>query len=523
MKGTVYLVGAGPGDPKLITLRGLELLQTADVIVYDRLAHPSLLNHARTDAEKIFVGKESAHHVVKQPDINRILVGRALAGKNVVRLKGGDPFVFGRGGEEAEICHDAGILFEIIPGITSAIAAGAYAGIPVTHRDASSSFAVITGHERDDSRESGTREPGQAEQRRNWAHIAYAADTLVFLMGVENLHEITSQLQKYGRDSDTPVALVQWGTWPKQRVVVGTLATIVSDIHNAKLTSPAVCIVGEVVRLRETLRWFDDPAARPLFGKRVLVTRTREQASTLSDLLRSRGADPVEFPLIKIQRLDDYSSLDSELSLLNAYDWVVFTSTNAVDIAAERMDKLQFDSRTFSSCKIAVIGPATAAALWNRCRIIADYVPEEAVAESVIENWPDQNLNGKRILIPRAAEARELLPDALRKMGAEVNVQHAYETIIDNSNTENLLDLLRTHQLDVLTFSSSSTVKNFVEALGITDNQELSELLSGCIFAAIGPITADTMRSYNFPVHIMAEEHTIPGLVSALERYPYVK
>ena len=308
--GTVYLIGAGPGNPKLITVRGMELLQTCDVIVYDRLAHPALLNYVRPDAERVYVGKQSANHSMKQADINALLIDRAQQGKSVARLKGGDPFVFGRGGEEAEECHAASVPFEIVPGVTSAIAAPAYAGIPVTHRDAASSFAIITGHERTEERESGTREPGNAEQRRDWKHIANAGDTLIFLMGVEALPEITARLMENGRNRETPVALVQWGTWTRQRVVTGTLENIVQIVKDAKLTPPAVCVVGEVVKLRETLRWFDDPATRPLFGKKILVTRAREQASGFSDALRLRGAEPIEFPVIKIQRVENYNALD---------------------------------------------------------------------------------------------------------------------------------------------------------------------------------------------------------------------
>ena len=335
-RGTVYLIGAGPGNPKLITVRGMELLQTCDVIVYDRLAHPALLNHVRADAERVYVGKQSANHSMKQADINALLIDRAKSGKSVARLKGGDPFVFGRGGEEAEECHAAGIPFEIVPGVTSAIAAPAYAGIPVTHRDAASSFAIITGHERTEERESGTRTAGDAEQRRDWKHIANAGDTLIFLMGVEALPEITTRLMENGKDKETPVALVQWGTWTRQRVVTGILANIVQVVKDAKLTPPAVCVVGEVVKLRDTLRWFDDPQTRPLFGKKILVTRAREQASGFSDALRLRGAEPIEFPVIKIQRLENYDALDSALSELSAYDWIVFTSANAVPVFAER-------------------------------------------------------------------------------------------------------------------------------------------------------------------------------------------
>lgn len=520
MTGTVYLIGAGPGDPKLITVRGLELLQTADVIVYDRLAHPSLLSHARPDAEKVYVGKASAKHAMKQPDINALLVDRAKQGKSVARLKGGDPFVFGRGGEEAEVCHEAGVPFEIVPGITSAIAAPAYAGIPVTHRDAASSFAVITGHERDDASEAGTRTPGAAEQRRNWAHIAHAADTLVFLMGVEALPDIAERLQAHGRDPQTPVALVQWGTRTNQRVVTGTLATIVEEARKAVITPPAVCIVGEVVKLRETLRWFDDLASRPLFSKRIVVTRAREQASDLSDLLRARGAEPDEFPVIKIVPRADLSELDNALADLSRYDWILFTSTNTVPIFTERLQALGKDARAFHATKLAAIGPATAEALREHLRLRADFVPTEAVAEAVLEQWPDADLTGKRILLPRAAEAREILPEKLTERGATVDVIPVYDTVM--GETDSVLDLFRgilsAGLIDAITFTSSSTVHNFVQALTKGKTEELPELLAKVQLAAIGPVTADTIRSYGLTPQIIAEEHTIPGLVAALEK-----
>ncbi len=517
--GKVYLIGAGPGDPGLITVRGLERLRAAEVVVYDRLAHPALLDLARPDAERIYVGKASAQHAMKQPDINALLVEQAQQGKTVARLKGGDPFVFGRGGEEAEACRAAGVTFEIVPGVTSAIAAPAYAGIPVTHRDAASSFAVVTGHERDDAREPGTREPGAAEGRRHWATLAHAADTLIFLMGVEALPEIAARLQEHGRDPATPVALVQWGTWPSQRVVTGTLATIVEEARRAGLTPPAVCVVGEVVRLREALRWFDDPATRPLFGKRVLVTRAREQASALSDRLREKGAEPVEFPVIKIARLEDYRDLDAALSRLQEYAWAVFTSANAVPIVAERLEGLGLDARAFGQTRIAAIGPATAEALRTHLALRADFVPTEAVAEAVLEQWPEPEMQGRRVLLPRAAEAREILPEQLRARGATVDVLPVYNTVLDASAAESLRAQLEQGALDILTFTSSSTVRNFAQAITDGETARLPALVGNTLVAAIGPITADTAREFGLNPQIVAEEHTIPGLVTAIEEF----
>ncbi len=517
--GTVYLIGAGPGDPKLITVRGLELLQNCEVVVYDRLAHPALLQHVPAQAERIYVGKASAHHAMRQPDINALLVDRARQGKSVARLKGGDPFVFGRGGEEAEYCRAFGIPFEVVPGVTSAIAAPAYAGIPVTHRDLAASFAIITGHERDDQGEAGTRTPGAAEPRRNWARIAHAGDTLIFLMGVEALPEIAARLQEQGRAPETPVALVQWGTWTKQRVVTGTLATIVDVVKRAGLTPPAVCVVGEVVGLREKLRWFDDPARRPLLGRRIVVTRAREQASALSDLLRAKGAEPVEFPVISIARLPDDGELDKALADLSRYAWIVLTSANAVPVLSERLAALGLDGRAFARTKIACIGPATAEALRQQIGLRADFTPTEAVAEAILAQWPDGDLTGRRILLPRAREARDLLPDQLRERGAAVDVLAAYETVLDEADAPALRAELERGAIDAITFTSSSTVRNFAQALTQGDLTRLRDLLARTTLAAIGPITADTAREMGLTVALSADDHTIPGLVAALESY----
>ncbi len=520
--GVVYLVGAGPGDPGLLTLRGAECLARADVVVYDRLAHPDHLRHVRPDAERVYVGKQSAHHAMRQEEINRLIVERAVRGQVVCRLKGGDPFVFGRGGEEAEACLEAGVRFEVVPGVTSAIAAPAYAGIPITHRDMASSFAVITGHERDGAGEAGNRPAGPAEGRRDWARIAWAADTLVFLMGVERLGEITSRLMEHGRKPETPVALVRWGTWPQQEALVTTLGEAAEEVLRRGFKAPAVTIVGDVVRLRERLRWFD---TRPLFGRRVLVTRAREQASALSDLLREAGAEPVEFPVIRIQPPSDHSALDDalrrqsevsiengKLKIENPYSWIVFTSANAVRAARERLTALGLDSRAFAGGRIAAIGPATADAL-AEMGLRADFVPSRFVAESVVEEWPDREMVGKRVLLPRAAEARELLPDALREMRAEVDVVTAYETVLDGSAADKVRARLRDGEIDAITFTSSSTAQNFVESVG----SEFARGLSGKVLvAAIGPITADTARDLGLPPDVMADEHTIPGLVQAL-------
>jgi uroporphyrinogen III methyltransferase / synthase len=515
--GTVYLIGAGPGDPGLLTIRGKEALECADAVVYDRLAHPALLNYVRPNAERIYVGKASANHAMKQPDINATLVRLALEGKTVARLKGGDPLVFGRGGEEAEICREHGVPFEFVPGVTSAIAAGTYAGIPITHRDAASSFAVITGHERED--DASKSQAGAAEGRRNWARLAWAADTLVFLMGVENLHEITSRLIENGRSPETPVGIVQWGTWSKQRVVTGTLSTIVQVVKDNGITSPAVSIVGDVVSLREKLRWFDDPVQRPLFGKKVLVTRAREQASGLSASLRALGADPVEFPAIKIVPERPYTELKSALADLAEYGWLVFTSVNAVTSFAEALEDLGLDARALSAIKVAAIGPATALEVKTSLGIRPDFVPQEAVAEAVLAGWPDKELTGKRVLMPRAKEAREVLPNGLRALGATVDVIPVYTTILDGSGSEELLQLLKDHELSALTFTSSSTVTNFIQSLGSPSPRALTDLIGATAIISIGPITTNTLLENGITPSVTAAEHTIPGVLSALTAY----
>ncbi|MDX1932748.1 MAG: uroporphyrinogen-III C-methyltransferase [Capsulimonadales bacterium] len=508
--GTVYLVGAGPGDPGLLTLAGRQALTRADVVIYDRLAHPSLLRFAPPDAERLFVGKQSAHHFVRQEDTNALMAERARAGKTVVRLKGGDPFVFGRGGEEGEYLRAQGVPFVVVPGVTSAIAAPAYAGIPVTHRDAASSFAVITGHERAEERESGERAAGQAEQRRRWDRIAFAADTLVFLMGVEALPEIVARLIEHGRSPSTPVALVQWGTWTRQRVVTGNLETIVEIGKTAGITAPAVTVIGEVVRYRETLRWFD---VGPLFGKRVLVTRAREQASTLAEDLRARGAEPIEFPTIRITPpADDYAALEAVLAVdAPAFDWVVFTSANAVSHVFDWLLRTGRDARTFAGCRIAAVGTATAEALKER-GILADFVPSEFVAEAVVAQFPEP-VRGRRLLLPRATEGRETLADLWRAQGALPEVVAVYRTERETEGADEIRAMLANGEIDAITFSASSTVRNLATALAGATVPE------GVCLAAIGPVTAETCRELLREPDCIADTHTMDGLTAALAQW----
>lgn len=495
-RGRVYLVGAGPGDPGLITLRGRDCLARADVIIYDRLANPQLLSQARADAERIYVGKEASRQALSQEEINRLLVDRARQGQVVCRLKGGDPFVFGRGGEEAEALVAAGIPFEVVPGVTSAVAAPAYAGIPVTHRRFSSSLAIVTGHE----------DPTKEESAIRWERLATAVDTLVFLMGVRYLPEIVQQLLAHGRPPETPVALVRWGTHPGQETLVGTLANIVQKVAEAGFQSPAVTVVGEVVSLREKLRWFD---TQPLFGQRVLVTRTRAQASALSELLRERGAEPVECPVIQIRPLDFQARLQELATAGFPVDWLIFTSANGVEIFFAGLHEIGRDARALGRVKLGALGPATGAALAER-HLRVDYGPSKFIAEQFLEEFPEP-VEGQHILIPRARAAREALPEGLKARGADVEVLPVYETVRDGAGAAAVQRQLAAGEIDWVTFTSSSSVEHFVALVG--------PVPSGVKVACIGPVTADTAREKGLRVDVVAEEYTIPGLVQAIERY----
>lgn len=493
----MYLVGAGPGDPGLITVKGRECIRAADCIVYDHLAAESLLDEARAGAELIYVGKCSAHHTLPQGEINRLLVAKAGEGKVVTRLKGGDPFVFGRGGEEAEELVQAGIPFEIVPGVTAAIAVPAYAGIPITHRKAASSFAVITGHE----------DPTKRQSSIAWDKLATGVDTLVFLMGVANLPYISEQLIRNGRPASTPVAVIRQGTIPGQETVAGTLSDIVERVRQAGLTPPSVIVVGEVVSLRETLRWFDN---RPLSGKVVLVTRTREQAGKLSQALQEQGAEAIEVPSIELEPVADSPELNAAIGGLARFDWAFFTSANAVDIFLGQVKARTGDPGDLKKLKLGAIGPATAEAL-RRFGLNADYVPRRFVAEGVLEDIDPSLVKGKRVLLPRADIARPDLVEGLRAMGAEVQQVVVYHTVpAKNGGREALREVLR-RRVDIITFTSSSTVQNFVAMLG-----DERRALNGMLVACIGPVTADKARELGLKVDITASEHTITGLVSAI-------
>jgi uroporphyrinogen III methyltransferase/synthase len=493
-KGRVYLVGAGPGDPGLITVKGLACLQKADVVVHDRLVNAGLLRQAPQGCEMINVGKSPQRHTLPQEAINALLVEKALAGKVVVRLKGGDPFLFGRGGEEAEALAEAGVPFEVVPGVTSAIAAPAYAGIPVTHRDHTSTFAVVTGHE----------DPTKADSSLDWQKLATGVGTLVCLMGVGNLPQIVAKLIEHGRDPRTPVAIVQQGTEARQKTVTGTLADIVERAREADIRPPAVTIVGEVVALREKLRWFD---TKPLFGKRVLVTRSREQASALSERLRELGAEPLEHPAIEIAPPKDMAPLDEAIAKLSAYDWLIFTSVNGVRAFVARMSEKGTDIQALARLKIAAVGPATAQAL-QEYGLRVDHMPQVYRTEEIAAGLTD--IAGERILLPRAERAGKQLARALRGRGALVDEVIAYRTLAVGAPHE-LKALLEDEQIDIVTFTSSSTVRNLVRML---DGD--IECLQRPVVACIGPVTARTAERLGIHVDVVASEHTIAGLVEAI-------
>lgn len=500
MAGMVYLVGAGPGDYRLISMKAVDCLKMADVVVYDRLADDRILRWAPDDAEYIYVGKASSNHTMKQEDINQLLVDKAKEGKCVVRLKGGDPFVFGRGGEEGLLLRENNLPFEIVPGITSAISVPAYAGIPVTHRAVATSFAVVTGHE----------DPTKGKSNMRWEHLATGVDTLVFLMGVANLPHITSKLIENGRSADTPAAVIRWGTKPEQRTLVTTVGKAAEDVEKNGIKPPAIFIVGEVVKLRDSLQWFDNLSQRPLFGKRILVTRARSQASKLTAKLENLGAEVFEAPAISMaDPADNYAALDQAIDHLQDYQWLIFTSANGVGRFFARLFQADKDVRALGYAKIAAIGSATAEKL-KQYGIVADVIPGEYRAEGIIEALKGKLPPHAKVLIPRAEEAREILPETLREMGAEVDVAAAYRTVCGQVDGKALAAEIQDGQFDMVTFTSSSTVKNLVEIIGSAD------LLKDVKTACIGPITADTAKSLGIDPDIIAKEYTIDGLVEAI-------
>ena len=501
-KGKVYLIGAGPGDPGLITVKGRECIIRADVVIYDHLANEALLSFASADAELIYAGKVGGAHNREQWQINELLVEKALAGKVVARLKGGDPFVFGRGGEECEALADAGILFEVVPGVTAGIGAPAYAGIPLTHRDFTTSVAFVTGHEH----------PGKETSEIDWERLSLGSGTVVFYMGMKNLPQITENLIDHGRSPETPVALIRWGTRPEQEILIGTLADIAGKALKAGFKAPAITIVGEVVKLRGKLRWFDN---RPLSGRGILVTRAADQAGEFSSMLAELGACVHECPTISIVPPEDCSELDRAIASLAGFHWLIFTSVNAVKYFFDRLAALGFDTREIGACRVCAVGPKTAAALLP-FGVRADLVPDDYKAEGVIAAFGAIDVKGKRFLFPRGDKARDVIPSGLADLGGEVFAPVAYCNVIPEVLPEHLLAALQERRIDCITFTSSSTVENLGAMLG---ENRLLHLLEGVAVAAIGPVTARTCRELGLEVCIEPKEHTLAALTEEMVKY----
>lgn len=495
------MVGAGPGDPALATLKAVECLRQAEVVIYDYLASERLLEFAPPEAERIYVGKKAGDHAMGQEQINSLLVKKGRDSV-VVRLKGGDPFIFGRGGEEALALREAGVRFEVVPGVTSAIAVPAYAGIPLTHRGLAVSVAFVTGHEM----------PGKETSDIQWDRLATGVDTLVFLMGVKNLQVITSQLIAHGRAVETPVAIIRWGTTAEQQTVTGTLVDIAQIAEEAAIKPPAIIVVGEVAGLRQHLNWFEE---RVLFGKTVVVTRAREQASDFRVLLESKGAQCFEFPTIEVVPPTSWGPLDKAIEKLAQYDWVLFTSVNGVRFFFQRLEEQGEDVRALHGIRIGAIGPKTAASLAER-GLRLDLVPPEYRAEAVIEAMGGEEVEGKRFLLPRAAKAREILPEKLEEMGGQVDVVPVYETIRPTERSEEVQSLLEKGEISCVTFTSSSTVENFA---AMFPGEDLPALVVKAAIACIGPITAETARDHGLEVDIMPAEYTVEALATKIVEY----
>lgn len=492
--GVVYLVGAGPGDPGLITVRGMECLRRAEVLLYDYLAGERLLNAVPTDCEKIYVGKKAGCHSMQQEAICALLVEKAREGRRVVRLKGGDPFVFGRGGEEALVLAEAGVAFEVVPGVTSGIASPAFAGIPVTQRGSAASVAFVTGHEA----------PGKTESDIDWERLATAVDTLVIFMGVGNLPGIVKQLVANGRPGSTPAALVEWGTLPKQKTATGTLDSIVDEVATAGVKPPAIIVVGEVVALREHLQWFEK---RPLFGKRVVVTRSRSQASRLSAWLAELGATTVECPTIEIEPVGESAELDRAVRNVSRYDWIIFTSVNGVRFFFDRFFQEGRDIRDLGTPRLGAIGPATADCLRD-LHLRVDFVPSRFVAECFAEEFLQQcHPQGKRFLLPGSDKARDVIERAITEAGGEFDFVTLYRNVAVSGESPGFRAMVEGPSPDWVTFTSSSTARNFFAAWG---GGRPGRMVS------IGPITSAALREAGHEPDAEAVEHTIEGLVRAL-------
>jgi uroporphyrinogen III methyltransferase/synthase len=493
--GRCHLVGAGPGDPGLVTLRARALIADADVIIHDYLANPRLLAWSKPGAELIYAGKRAGQHTLTQDEINALLVDKTKAGLDVVRLKGGDPFVFGRGGEEALALQQAGLAWDVVPGITSAIAGPAAAGIPVTHRGLAASFVVATGNE----------DPNKPEPDLDFAAIARSPGTKVFLMGVDRIGSIAERLIAEGMPPKTSVALVRWATLSAQQTLVATIETVAAEVDKVSFQPPAVTIVGDVVNLRETLRWFEN---RPLFGKRIVVTRTREHAGILSEQLEALGADVDELPTIRIEPPKDILEFGELVRDAHTYNWIVFTSPNGVRSFFDLFFKIYSDARDLGSCRIAAVGPATADEV-RKYRFAVDVQPKEYVAEAILDALLEvESVENLTFLLPRADIARDTLPKELVKRGAIVDEVVAYRTVPETEDVTGAKVRLADQGADYVTFTSASTAEHFA-ALGIP-------LKPGCRTVSIGPVTSEALREKGLPVSIEAKQHDIPGLVEAI-------
>lgn len=497
-KGICYLAGAGPGDPGLLTLKAKACLKLADVVVYDYLCNPQILKWAPEKAEIIYVGKKAGAHTLSQEEINALLVEKTKAGKCVVRLKGGDPFLFGRGGEEAEALADAGLAFEIVPGVSSAIAGPAYAGIPVTHRGHTSQLTIFTGHE----------DPSKSESSLDYKALASQPGTKVMLMGVERIGQISSALIENGADAGMPVALVQWATTGRQRTVTGTLRTIAAVVAETNFQPPAVAVFGGVVDLRKKLNWYE---TLPLFGKRIVVTRTRRQAGFLTADLRLLGADIIELPTIRIDPPADLLEFGRMVQDAHTYDWLVFASPNGVDAFFEMFYKIYGDAREIGGVRIAAIGPATAQRVKD-FHLKVDLMPEQAVAEAVCKAFQkEQSIENEKILVIRPEVTRDVLAKKLTELGAIVDEAVAYRTVPETADLQGGMARFREEGGDLITFTSSSTAENFM-ALKLPIPPNLKT-------ASIGPVTSKTMRELGLKVDLEAKQHDVPGLIQAIRTF----
>ena len=482
------MVGAGPGDPGLITVKGRQALGRADCVLYDHLASERLLEYAPPRAERIYVGKKRAKHEMSQEEISALLVERARRGWTVVRLKGGDPFIFGRGGEEMEALAAAGIPFEIVPGVTTPLGLAAYTGVPLTHREHTSAVTFVTGHRVD---------------AIDWGKVG-ASETVVLFMGLMNFAAIAQEMIARGRSPDTPAMAVRWATRPDQETLVGTLSTLPALVAQNGLKPPATIVIGEVVALRERFNWFE---RLPLFGKKIVVTRDRRQAEDLAGPLGELGAEAILLPAIEVREAEDPEPLDQAISRLRTFDWLIFTSVNGVRYFMEHLDRSTRDLRALSSVKICAIGPATKAAV-EALHLKVDLMPQEYVAESLVAAFTEEHLNGRRILLPRAAVARDVVPKELMRRGASVDVVEAYRTVAPAGLAEHAAEVFA-RKPDWVTFGSSSAVKNLIEAAG-------PAALKNTRIACIGPVTAATVRENGLEVDAEANPYTIEGLIAAL-------